>query len=134
MIKKFDANDIARILSLDHDIDDHLPFAAGHTTIRTRGEWVQYLMEAKDHPDFFIVGDIEQKINGYLVAFLNPTPLVWVVYSWTAGLDANKKVLEMLKEWGREKGAKSIDFITDNVAGHTVYGFRKKATLMTMEL
>ena len=43
-------------------------------------------------------------------------------------------ILDELKNWSREKGAISIDIITNNVRGHAIYGFEKKATMMTIEL
>lgn len=125
MIRKYDRADIAKLLHLEHDIEEMLSI--------DKGTWVQSLMEEVDNPDYFICGTG----NGYIVAFYDPHPLarrIWVVYSWTAGLEDNKKILEMLIEWGRAKGATVIEFTTTNVAGHMVYGFRKKATLMSMEI
>lgn len=129
MIKHLETGDIAGILRLDHDVDEILKC--------DRGEWVQFLMKRVDDPNFFIVGDVDGIIKGYIVALYNPFFLsrnVSVIYSMTAGLEANREILEMLKEWGRGQGARAIEFVTTNVAGHMVYGFEKKATLMTMEL
>jgi hypothetical protein len=49
-------------------------------------------------------------------------------------LTANKKSLDELKKWSKERGAISIDIITNNVKGHGIYGFKKKATMMTIKL
>jgi len=131
MIKKMEVEDIAQILSIE-DIDiEHIGC--------DKGQWVQWLIPNIENPDFFMMCDIEDgKLTGYIVA-INAVSLpintgVSILYSKTAGIKSNKRILKLLIEWAKEKNAKSIDFLTNNVAGHIVYGFNKKATLMTMEI
>lgn len=132
MIKKLEAEEIAKILTLDDSkLTQVFPCEVG--------EWTQFLMQHIDNPEFFMRGVLEDdKLTGYLVAASSIVPpinkSITVLYSKTAGIEANNEVLNELIEWSKEKGAESIDFITDNVAGHTVYGFKKKATMMTMIL
>lgn len=130
--RKLDVEDIAKILNLDDPkLTEVFPCE--------KGEWVQWLIQHIDNPGFFIRGVFEKdKLIGYLVAvnaFVPPiNKAITVLYSKTAGMEANHAVLDELIEWSKEKGAISIDFITDNPIGHSVYGFKKKATMMTMEI
>lgn len=132
MIKNLEAEEIAKILYLNDDkLTQVFPCEVG--------EWTQFLMQHIDNPNFFMRGVLEDnKLIGYLVAVSSIIPPVnksiTVLYSKTAGTEANHAVLDELIEWSQEKGAASIDFITDNPVGHTVYGFKKKATMMTMKI
>ena len=132
MIKKLEAEEIAKILYLnDNKLTQVFPCEIG--------EWTQFLMQHIDNLNFFMRGVLEgDKLIGYLVAInsiiLPVNKSITVLYSKTAGREANHAVLDELIEWSKEKGAVSIDFITDNPIGHTVYGFKKKATMMTMEI
>lgn len=132
MIKKPTVEDITKILILEDDkLTKVFPCEIG--------EWVQFLIQNVDNPNFFMRVAIEEnKLIGYLVAFnaiAKPiSNCVSVLYSKTAGTEINRVVLEELIRWSKDKGAASIDFVTDNVVGHTVYGFKKKTTMMTMEL
>lgn len=130
--KKMEVEDIVKILKLDDPkLTQVFPCE--------KGEWVQWLIQNVDNPGFFIRGVFEEdKLIGYLVAinaFVPPiNKAITVLYSKTAGMEANHAILDELIGWSKEKGAASIDFITDNPIGHSVYGFKKKATMMTMEL
>jgi len=131
MIKKLEVEDIAKLLKIDDDVTDYFPC--------DRGEWVQFLISQSRNPDMFIIGAIEKDSPvGYMVAVNNVKPplsdCVSVLFSKTAGTEENNKALGMLIEWAKEKGAKSIQFVTDDVVGHSVYGFKKRATLMSMEI
>ena len=131
MIKKLEAEDIVKILYLN-DPDFSTLFTC------EIGEWVQFLMQNVENENFFMMGYFkDEKLTGYLIAYFVPLPIckgVSALYSKTAGLTANKKILDELKNWSKEKGAISIDIITNNVRGHAIYGFEKKATMMTIEL
>ena len=122
MIKKLKAEDIVKILKLnDPDFSNLFQCEIG--------EWVQFLMQNVENENFFMMG--------YLIAYFVPLPIckgVSALYSKTAGLTANKKSLDELKKWSKERGAISIDIITNNVKGHGIYGLKKKATMMTIKL
>ena len=132
MIKKLEVEEIAKIMQLDDEkLTQGFPCEVG--------EWVQFLVQHVDNPNIFMMGEIEDdKLIGYFVAINAIAPplnnSVSVLYSKTAGKEINKAFLDALIDWSKEKGATSIDFLTNNVVGCSVYGFRKKATLMTMEL
>ena len=132
MVRKSEVEDLVKILTLDDDkLTEVFPCEAS--------EWVQFLVQNVDNPNFFMTSVLENdKLIGYLIAVnsiaLPISNCVIALYSKTAGLESNKKELEMLIEWSKEKGAASIDFVTNNVVGHAIYGFKKKAALMTMEL
>ncbi len=131
MIKKLDVNDIAKIMYLD-DPDFSTLFDC------EIGEWVQFLIQNSDNENFFMMGSFkDNKMVGYLIAYFVPLPIckgVSALYSKTAGLTANKTILDELKKWSKENGAVSIDIITNNVKGHGIYGFKQKATMMTIDL
>jgi len=132
MIKKLEVEDIAKIMYLkDEELTQGFPCEVG--------EWVQFLIQHVDNPNIFMMGEKEgDELIGYFVAINAIAPplnnSVSVLYSKTAGKEINKAFLDALIDWSKEKGATSIDFITNNVVGCSVYGFRKKATLMKMEL
>jgi len=132
MIKKLEVEEIAGIMQLDDGkLTEVFPCEIG--------EWVQFLIQHVDNPNIFMMGEIEDdKLTGYFIAINAIAPpvnnSVSVLYSKTAGKEINKAFLDALIDWSKEKGASSIDFITNNVVGCSVYGFRKKATLMTMIL
>lgn len=130
-MKILEAEDIVQILKLD-DPDFTTLFDC------EIGEWVQFLIQNVDNENFFMMGNFkDNKLTGYLIAYFVPLPIckgVSALYSKTAGLRANKLILDELKKWSIEKGAVSIRLITDNVNGHSVYGFKKKSTLMEMVL
>ena len=132
MIKKLEVEDIAKIMYLEDDkLTEVFPCELG--------EWVQFLIQNADNPNIFMLGEKDGgELIGYFVA-INAIALpvnnsVSVLYSKTAGKEINKAFLDALIDWSKEKGATSIDFITNNVVGCSVYGFRKKAVLMAMEL
>ena len=130
--KKLEAEEIAKILYLkDEKLTQVFPCEVG--------EWTQFLMQHINNPKFFMRCVLEDdKLIGYLVA-VNAVVLpinksITVLYSKTAGIEANHAVLDELIEWSREKGAIKIEFVTDNPIGHTVYGFKKRATVMMTEI
>lgn len=131
MIKKLDADSISKIMYLD-DPDFSKLFDCEIV------EWVQFLMQHMENENFFMMGYFKDKqLTGYLIAYFVPLPVckgISALYSKTGGLEANKIGLNELKKWGKEKGATSIDLITNNVKGHGIYGFTKKATMMTMAI
>jgi len=131
MIKFLEIEDITKILYLN-DPDFERLFDC------EVGEWVQFLSQHVDDENFFIMGEvIDTDLIGYLIAYFVPLPIckgVSALYSKTMGLKSNKIILEKLKKWGKVKGAASIDIITHNPVGHSVYGFKKKATMMTIIL
>jgi hypothetical protein len=131
MIKKLDANDISQILYLkDPDFTDLFQCEVV--------EWIQFLMQNKDTEHFFMIGSFDdEKLVGYLIAYFVPLPIfkgVSVLYSKTAGKENNKEALLKLIEWAKEKKAPTIDIITKNPSGHSVYGFKKSATMMSIEV
>jgi len=131
MIRKMEVEDIAKIMYLpDPDFDKLFKC--------TLGEWVQFLVQNAGNEHFFIWGVFDGDVlTGYVVACFIPLPIckgVSVLYLKTAGLESNKEVLGKMTNWGREKGAASIDIITNNVIGYQVYGFKKSATVMGVEL
>lgn len=132
MIKTLEVEDIAGIMQLEDDVlTEVFPCELG--------EWVQFLVQNVANPNFFMMGVTEEdKLLGYFIAINAIAPpvsnCISVLYSKTAGMENNKAVLDALIAWAKEKGAVSIDFVTDNVVGHAVYGFRKKSTLMTLKL
>jgi hypothetical protein len=132
LIKKLKVEDIIKISKLDDD-----NFADLFTC--EIGEWVQFLVQNVDNSNLFMVGVFEDdKLIGYLIAINAIMPPInngiSALYSKTAGLKNNKKALAEMIKWAKDKGATSIDLITNNVVGHAVYGFKKKATLMMMEI
>ena len=131
MIKKLEVEDIVKILHLKDDDFNNL-------FVCEKGEWVQFLIQNADNEDFFMYGyEEEGKLIGYLIAYFISLPIckgVSVLYSKTAGLSVNKKVLEKLKDWAILKKAKTIDIITNNVVGHSIYGFEKTGTTMAIKL
>ena len=131
MMKKLDANDISKIMYMDDK--DFSKFFDCEIV-----EWTQFLMQNVDNENFFMIGHFEdKKLIGYLIAYFAPLPIckgVSALYSKTAGIKNNKLALNELKKWSKEKGATSIDIITNNVRGHGIYGFKKKATMMVMKL
>lgn len=132
MIKKLEVEDIVKILTLEDDKFEEL-FSC------ETGEWVQFLIQNINNPNFFMIGAIEDdRLIGYMVA-INAVILpicngISALYSKTAGMENNKEELAEMIKWAKEKGATSIDLITNNVIGHAAYGFKKKATVMTYEL
>ena len=131
MIKILSANDISKILYLEDPVFSKL-FDCEVS------EWVQFLMQNIDNEYFFMVGAFENdKITGYMIAYFVPLPIckgVSVLYSKTAGKESNRDALLKLKEWASSHKAKSIDIITNNPVGHSVYGFTKSGTMMTIKL
>ena len=63
MIKKFEVEDIAKILDCEDEIENYFPC--------DRGEWIQWLMSIVDNPKYFIAGVIEDGVVGYVVAVDN---------------------------------------------------------------
>jgi hypothetical protein len=132
MIKKLEVEDIVKILKLDDEtLTKVFPCEVG--------EWVQFLIQHVDNPNSFMMGEMDgDKLTGYYIAINAIAPpinfSVSVLYSKTAGKETNKIFLDALIDWAKEKGADSIDFITNNVVGCAVYGFKKKAALMSMKI
>ena len=130
-IKQMEADEISKILYTD-DKDFKKLFDC------SKGEWCQFLMQNIENDQFFMTCVLEEnKLIGYVVAYFVPLPIcqgVTVLYSLTAGKKDNIKVLTELKAWSLEKGAKTIDILTSNPIGHSVYGFKKKAVNMTLKL
>jgi len=132
MIRKMEVEDIAKILvTKDDDFKNLFDCSVG--------EWVQFLVQNAGNDRFLMIGNTQDdKIDGYLIAINSRSfpgdPFVTVIYSKTAGLEINKESLGILKAWAKEEGAKEIRFITNNEKGHQVYGFKRKAILMSMEL
>lgn len=131
MIKKLEVEDIAKIIFLKDEIFDELfPCSVG--------EWVQFLIQNVDNPNLFIIGSIEDgTLTGYCVSYYVKLPIsksASTLYSKTAGKEINKKALVMMIKWAKEMGADAIDIITNNPVGHSVYGFKKKATVMTLKI
>ena len=131
MIKKLEVEDITKIMSLKDEVFDELfPCSIG--------EWVQFLIQNVDNPNLFIIGSIENGVlTGYCVSYYVELPIsksASTLYSKTSGKETNKKALAMMIEWAKEKRADAIDIITNNPIGHSVYGFKKKATVMTLKI
>jgi len=131
MIRIMEVEDIVKILKLN-DPNFSTLFSC------SVGEWVQFLIQHAEDDNFFMVGTVKDEIlEGYLIAYFVELPIskgVSVLYSKTAGKENNTKALLKLKEWANERKAKSIDIVTNNPIGHTVYGFKKSATVMTIKL
>lgn len=70
MIKKFEVEDIAKILTLEDTLANHFPCS--------RGEWVQWLISQADNPKINVIGDIvDNQIVGYMVLVNNVMPPVF---------------------------------------------------------
>lgn len=133
MIKKLKVEDIVKILQVDDKIEDYFPC--------DKGEWVQWLIQRVDDPSLLILGNIiDDILCGYIIAANEVHPplsnCIYVLFAHTAGKKINKEALNLLIDWAKEKKAKSIDFTTNhkNAVGLTVYGFKKKYSVMSMEL
>ncbi len=132
MIKKLNIEDITKILKIDDpDFEKFFPCEIG--------EWVQFLIKNADNPNVFIWGSFSENgmLNGYVVASSSDSILskkVFVLYLKTMGYENNKEVLGIMKEWGKEKKLRTIEFITVQPEVLAKYGFSKKAAMMGMEI
>lgn len=132
MVKKLTVSELASLIRLDHDVADYMKCELG--------EWVQWLITQCDNPNFFMWGNVEEggTVDAYIVAFYQYLPPIKndisVLYSLTGGRKANSRVLKEMIEWGKGKGARSIEFVTLNPVGHSVYGFKTAGKYMRMEI
>ena len=119
-IKKLEVEEIAGILKLDDKVTESFSC--------DKGEWVQWLISNVENPRVLIIGNvIDGEIKSYLVALDNVMlPLsvqVHVLFFYSGGdIDANIKIFDMLNEWAREKGAKTIRGVCQNIKVFEKYG------------
>jgi len=101
MIKKLTTNDIAQILTMDDPIDEIFPC--------DKGEWVQWLNQYIDHPETYMIG---QSNNGRLTSYAVAVSMVAPPLSNTVTIifmsELDKKFIENIKLWAKEKGAKKV--------------------------
>jgi hypothetical protein len=116
-MRVYDRNDIAKIKDMPDNVENVFPC--------DKGEWVQFLMEFVDNPDFLIVGTD----NSYLVAHNNiMRPLsneVWILY-FHSRRDSTETIMEIraaVNNFARRCGTTHIRYISDRPFEH--YGGRK---------
>ena len=131
MIKRLEPKDIVKITTLkDNDFEEIMSCDVGG--------WTQFLIQNAQNDAFFMAGNIEDnKLKGYIIAYFVALPIcqdVTVIYSKIEGSNKDKEMIEDLKIWSKEKGAKSINFVTNNIKDYLAFGFEKKATMVGMEL
>lgn len=106
MIKKFEVEDIVKIMQLEHTGENTAPLPC------EKGEWVQWLVTQVDNPKLNIVGEIQEgKIKGYEVLINNVLPPVFyscsLLYLWSpVDHRITHALVEAALEWKYEIGAK----------------------------
>jgi len=119
-IKKLEVEEIAGIMQLDDNVTDSFPC--------DKGQWVQWLISNVENPRVLIIGNvIDGEIKSYLVALDNVIlPLsiqVNILFFYSGGdIDANIKIFDILNDWAREKGAKTIRGVCQNIKVFEIYG------------
>jgi len=101
-------------------------------------EFVQFLIQNVDNERYYMMGHfVNNALSGYLIGVDSVFPPVnWsvnIIY-YKSCFEDSKKVLEDLKEWGKEKGAQRISFITTIPDKFKKHGFEEKSIMMSMEL
>jgi len=142
IIKKTNlVKDITQILSLQ---DDHLE----KQIPCDKGEWVQWLVQNIENDRigiWTIKDDNEGRVKAYVVAVdaMNPpiSDSVVILYSSvysSIGEEGNQEVMEKIKEWSRERGAKKITIQTWYPRIMSTYGFvefgKEEGTFMRLDL
>ena len=107
MIRKFDVDDIVKILKVDDEIEKHFPC--------DKGQWNQWLMSEADNPNFLIAGEVDGDIKSYIVVRNGVEPPV--SYSVSIGMfyssgdfDKNIELRDFVNDWARGKGAREVLF------------------------
>jgi len=124
MIKKLEIEEIAGIMQLEDYATKSFPCE--------RGEWVQWLISNVENPRVLIIGNvIDGEIKSYLVAVDNVgLPLsvqVNIFFFYSGGdTDSNMEIRDMLNDWARERGAKIIRFICQDITMFEKYGAEQK--------
>ena len=127
MIKKLEVEEIAGIMQLEDNATESFPCE--------RGEWVQWLISNVENPRVLIIGHvIDGEIKSYLVALdsvvLPLSVQVNVLFFYSGGdTDKNIAIVDMLNEWARERGAKTIRFVCQNIKVFEKYGAEQKGIL-----
>lgn len=94
-----------------------------------KGEWYQFLAKVVSNPNFFIVCSHRgEKCRGYVVAIKQVTPpLLWhvtIMYAYSPGNYAdNRTMVDAVKNWAKENGAKRVKFLTARPDIFGKYGF-----------
>lgn len=115
---------VVRLLKFNDNVTDGFPCS--------RGAWIQWLTRAVASEKTFCVQILEpdRSVSGYLVAVDQVKPplsdCVFVLYSYSEkNFRTNERVLDALKAWSAERGARRIRFTTNNVMAHKLYGFHE---------
>jgi len=113
MIKRFDVDDIARILTFDDHIEDSFPC--------DKGEWVQWLMGLVDDPRYLIIG----AEKSYLVAVdtiqMPISDSVNIIFGYSKEGNIPELIKEV-KEWAKGRGAKRVLYVTNQKDLFNKYG------------
>lgn len=122
-IKKLEVEEIAGILQLRDKVTESFPC--------DKGEWVQWLITNVENPRVLIIGNVvDGEIKSYLVAHdsvmlpLSDHVSGLFLYS-KSDADSNMGLIEMLNDWARDKGAKTIKFICQNIKVFEKYGAKQ---------
>ena len=128
--------EIAKIMNLsDERLEKQIPC--------TKGEWIQFLMAAVQNKNYGIwIAKEMEELMAYVVAVNVVSPpissSIMILYSSFYSIlseDENKKVLELIKDWGRTCGAKKIFIQTEYPRIMGRYGFiREKGEPMILPL
>lgn len=122
-IKKLEVEEIAGIMQLEDNATGSFPCE--------KGEWVQWLISNVENPRVLIIGNvIAREIKSYLVALdsvmLPLSVQVHVLFFYSGGdIDANIEIFDMLNGWAREKGAKTIRGVCQNIKVFEKYGAKQ---------
>lgn len=130
MIKKFESEDIAKILKLDHAGANITPLPCD------KGQWVQWLMSMAQNEKIRILGEIEDgRVTGYIVLLDNVLPPVFnscvILYIWSPDNHRTTHALaDAAKEWKKEIKADTLAAMVS--PDHTdkymdAFGFKKIA-------
>ncbi len=122
MIRKLEVEDIVKMMKLDGlNIEKFFPCE--------KGEFIQWLVSQSENSNIFIYGNIEVdgRLNGFMVAangaFKPISDVVSILYFKTSDdFEVNEKIKFELNNWAKEKGAKRITFICQDIEVFRKYG------------
>jgi hypothetical protein len=122
-----------RLMTVKDDVEKHFPCS--------HSEWVQWLVSHQRDTKLAIWANFEGgAITGYIVAYDEIVPpiidSVSLLYVWSdLGAKANREVLELIKDWARSCGARSIRMGTRKEPRlFKKYGFKEYAIMMELTL
>lgn len=107
MVKKFEVEDIAKILQIDHTGPNTAPLPC------EKSQWVQWLVSMADNEKINISGEIiDDKITGYMVLVDNILPPVFsccsLLYLWSPHSHRiTMALVDAAMEWKEKIGAKN---------------------------